>query len=1102
MALHVALTHKTLYDYDRRIALGPQVIRLRPAPHARTPIVSYSLKASPDDKFTNWQQDPFGNWMARLVYTEKVDHFHVEVDLVAEMAAINPFDFFVDDEAKEVGFDYEPELKTDLAPYLQAGAPGERLAALFEATKPKGGETTLDWLVETNMRLSQEVRYTVRMEPGVQTPEETLSLGSGSCRDSAWLLALLLRRHGLATRFVSGYLIQLTADLKSVDGSPDGPPEDFTDLHAWTEVFLPGAGWIGLDPTSGLLAAEGHIPLAATPAPGSAAPISGGHEPCEVSFRHEMKVERILETPRVTAPYTVRQWTEINALAEAVDARIEAADMRLTMGGEPTFVAAGDRDADEWTIGAVGPTKREYADRLIRRFRDRFAPEGLIHHGQGKWYPGEQLPRWAFSLFWRADETPLWSSRDLIAEEGGDSGGPKAAEALCVGIAERLEVGAEHVRPAYEDPVAYIREEHRLPLNIEPEDNRLEEPEARARLARVFDQGLTTPRSFVLPIQPQQAGPAGSGRMLKWQSEIWKTRRRHLTLAPGDSPAGFRLPLGSLIYIDEDAYPYFAEADPFDPASHFQRRPLPGRAQVLPQRGAAAQAAAAAEVEAQIEELRRLWDEPPPAPAAGDAFVGALPGVRTALAVEPRDGALCVFLPPTRSAEEFVDLVAAIEEAATALDQPVRLEGYAPPRDARIRTIGVTPDPGVIEVNVQPARSWAELKAITEGVYDDARHVGLDGSTFQLDGRPTGTGGGAHVVVGGATPADSPFLRRPDLLGSIVRYWQRHPSLSYLFSGLFIGPTSQAPRIDEARDDQLIEMELALSQIPSPVQAAETPPWLVDRILRNLLVDATGNTHRAEICIDKLYSPDGPTGRLGLVEFRGFEMPPHPEMALSQSLLVRALLAMFWETPYAEPLKSHGHRLRDEYLLPYYIEQDFREVLADLARAGFAMDPAWFEAHLEFRFPLCGVFEQAGIEVEVRAAIEPWHVLGEEGIIGGTARYVDSSLERLQIRAKGDPGERYAVACNGWTLPFGAGDDDRDLVAGVRFRAWRPPECLHPTIGVHSPLTIEVFDLDAGRSIGGCVHHVMHPGGKAYETRPVNGLEAQGRRLSRFETMG
>jgi uncharacterized protein (DUF2126 family) len=1119
MTLQVALTHRTTYDYDRPTELFPQVVRLRPAPHARTPIVSYSLKISPDERFTNWQQDPFGNWQARLVFPEKVDHFHVAVDLVADMVAINPFDFFIEEECRSATFRYEAMLRKDLAPYLETWKPGPKLAGLIADTKPTESDDTLDWVVAVNQRLQTMVGYLIRMEPGVQTPEETLEKASGSCRDSAWLLCNLLRHHGFAARFVSGYLIQLTADLSPIDDGAAGPAADFTDLHAWTEVFLPGAGWVGLDPTSGLLTAEGHIPLAATPEPATAAAITGSHGPCEVTFGFDMKIERIRETPRVTAPYTVAQWRGIDTLGRAIDKRLAAGDVRLSVGGEPTFVAAFDRDAAEWNTEAVGPTKRGYADRLIRRMQAKFAPGGLLHHGQGKWYPGEQLPRWAFSLHWRVDREPLWIDPGLIAPESETGATVEDAERFTVRLAEHLGVGGDFVQSAYEDPAEFLKLEGQLPVNLDPATNKLDDPQARRRLAQVFERGLGVPRAYVLPVQAAQAQDAPRGRRHKWLSEIWATRSRKLILVPGDSPAGFRLPLGSLRYLDESEYPYLVTADPFDQGIQRPLRSRPLRFITFQPTGHEGPGGATAHPDApldpgvEVESFEAFWARmrgvaerrmareggAPVVP--GDVFPGG-GAVRTALTVEPRDGKLCVFLPPTKHAGEYVDLIAAVEDTAADLAQPIHVEGYPAPPDARLREIKVTPDPGVIEVNIQPSVSWPEQVEITETLYEEARQLGLDASTFELDGRPSGTGGGNHVVMGGLTPPDSPFLRRPDVLGSIIRYWQRHPSLSYLFSGLFIGPTSQAPRVDEARDDQLFELEVALQQIPDPANAGSVPPWLIDRILRHLLVDSTGNTHRAEICIDKLYSPDGPAGRLGLVEFRGFEMPPHPKMSLAQQLVLRALIAWFWERPYTTPLESHGDRLRDDFMLPYFIWADFLSVLRDLEAAGFSIDPDWFVPHHEFRFPLAGSFTQAGLYVEIRTALEPWHVLGEEGVIGGTARYVDSSLERIQVRVRGEPDPRYAVSCNGFTLPLGPASGPDDRVAGVRFRAWRPAACLHPTIGIHSPLTIEVHDLEQGRSLGGATHHVMHPGGKAYETRPVNLLEAQGRRLARFETMG
>ncbi|MGF1500972.1 MAG: DUF2126 domain-containing protein [Paracoccaceae bacterium] len=1094
MSITVALTHRTSYKYDRLIHLRPQVVRLRPAPHARTPVLNYTQRVLPSGHFVNWQQDPFSNWNARLVFPDRVDHFEVTIELIARMEAINPFDFFLEEDATEVPFSYAPDLWHDLGPYLVKPTVTPAFRAFLRGVPVQKGETNT-WLVNLNRYVESCVGYIVRMEPGVLTPEETLTRGEGSCRDSGWLLVQTLRHLGYAARFVSGYLIQLTADEKPIDGGPAGPASDFTDLHAWAEVYLPGAGWVGLDPTSGLFAGEGHIPLAATPEPRSAAPIAGGLEPCEVSFDFEMSVRRIHETPRVTKPVSDAQWSRILAAGDAIDARMRAGDMRLTMGGEPTFVSAFDRDAPEWTIDAVGPTKRAHAEDLIRRMQRRFAPGGLLHFGQGKWYPGEQLPRWAFALHWRGDGTPLWEEPALIAPEHGSGATAKDAERFMATLCDALEIAPDYAAPAYEDTAAFLLREQQLPENVDPLDSKLEDAEERARLARVFDRGLSTPAAFVLPLQEAQARD-GRRRRFRWRSERWRTRRGRLFLLPGDSPAGFRLPLQSLSYLPERLRPEQYQRDPFAPYE-----PLPTR---LIQQGPQVTALGPGPGPVPIPQVQdprtaERMDEHPTPPGFEDIAPGAtvnvlVDAVRTALTIEPRGGTLCVFLPPVGSADAYVDLISAIEETAAALGQPVHVEGYPPPDDARLNTIKVTPDPGVIEVNIHPATSWRDQVAITETLYEEARHCGLEASSFLLDGRPTGSGGGNHIVVGGATPPDSPFLRRPDLLASVIRYWQRHPSLSYLFSGTFIGPTSQAPRLDEARTETLYEMEIALAQLGP--RGAETPPWLVDRLFRHLLVDVTGNTHRAEICIDKLYSPDGPAGRLGLVEFRAFEMPPHPRMSLAQSLLMRAILAWFWDAPHVGGLKPWGRDLHDRYLLPHYVWEDFRAVLAELSAAhGIDFDAEWFAAQYEFRFPEIGTIATGDGLLHLRMALEPWNVLGEEQAGGGTARYVDSSLERLQVRLDGRLPDGTALTVNGVEVPL----HGPEQVAGIRFRAWQPWAALHPTIPAHDPLVFDIVERETGWSRGGGTYWVAHPGGRSYETRPVNALEAEGRRLNRFD---
>ncbi len=1071
MTLHVALTHRTAYHYDRVISMAPQIVRLRPAPHCRTPILSYSLNIEPKTHFINWQQDPFANYCARVVLPEKTDRFVVTVDLVADMAVINPFDFFLAEEAREWPFDYEPALKQELGPYLEPLPVGPRLKA-FLASLDRRKAVTIDFLCDLNRRLASDVRYGIRMEPGIQTPEETLEKASGSCRDSGWLLVQILRNIGLAARFVSGYLIQLRPDVKPLEG-PAGATTDFTDLHAWAEVYVPGAGWIGLDPTSGLLAGEGHIPLAATPQPASAAPISGAHEAAEVGFSFDMKVERIRETPRVTLPYSDEQWGKVLAAGDAVDARLNAGDVRLSMGGEPTFVSVDDMEGAEWKTAAVGPTKRLYAEDLVRRLQQRFSPGALLHYGQGKWYPGEPLPRWAFSIYWRRDHEPLWTNPDLIARE---TTVPKAtiadAQKLMSALCEQLGLAPDSGMPAYEDVAYYALVEQKLPINVTPGENKLQDPVERARIARVFERGLDTPASYVLPIQVWQSPDLGR----RWVTERWGIRRDKLFLTPGDAPAGFRLPIHSMATLPAVDYPHVLPRDPFSDAS-----PLPERAVLVQQR-------------------RGIAVQPPPVPppTGPSELYGS---VRTALAIEPRDGHLCVFLPPVADALDFAALVAAVEEAAGKSGLPVHIEGYTPPSDARINVIKVTPDPGVIEVNIHPATSWKDVVDITTAVYEEARNARLGAEKFLLDGRHTGTGGGNHIVMGGITPADSPFLRRPDVLASLVAYWLNHPSLSYLFSGLFIGATSQAPRLDEARHEAVYELEIALAQIPDR-DSGTVAPWLVDRIFRHLLVDVTGNTHRAEICIDKLYSPDGPTGRLGLIEFRSFEMPPHARMSLVQQLLMRAFVAMFWDKPYREAPVRWGTALQDRFMLPHFLWADFTKVIGDLKAAGLPIELEWFVPHFEFRFPRLGSIEAVGVELELRQALEPWHVLGEEGTPGGTARYVDDSLDRVQVRVRGQTGDRYVVTCNGRALPLSPTGTSGEEVAGVRYRAWLPYSCLHPTIQPHVPLTFDIMDTWTGRSLGGCRYHASHPGGRNVETAPVNSYEAEGRRLARFERMG
>ena len=1073
MTIRVALRHETHYEFDKPISVAPHLIRLRPAPHCRTPVDAYSLKISGGEYFINWQQDPFGNHVARLVFPDKMTSLGIEVELVAPMTVINPFDFFVEEYAEHFPFAYKDALKKELAPYLETEKPGPKLAKWLAAVEREERSIT-DFLVSLNQRLADDIQYMIRMEPGVQSPEQTLTLGSGSCRDSAWLLVHICRHLGLAARFVSGYLIQLTADVKALDG-PSGTETDFTDLHAWTEVFVPGAGWIGLDPTSGLLAGEGHLPLAATAEPSSAAPITGATEPCEVTFSFDMSVTRVHEDPRVTKPYSEDQWADILALGEQVDAQLQALDVRLTMGGEPTFVSIDDMDAPEWTIAAQGPTKRGLSEALLRRLRPHFAPHSLIHYQQGKWYPGEPLPRWALACYWRRDGKPMWQDDRWLADVARDYGVDDAkAHQFAQALTRRLGVSAKHLIPCFEDAYYYLWLERTQPIDVDLRGEDLKDDDNRLRLARLLERGLDATVGYTLPLTAAEQGG--------WLSGSWPLRREQLYLVPGDSPMGLRLPLSALP---------IARREEAQPASLFEEQgPLPD----LHGEVASRYSALYASEDGSLHHVAAGQDWQEQRPELIESGV-----VGTALCIEPRDGKLFVFMPPLARLESYLELLACIEHTAAELNLPVCIEGYAPPSDNRIEKFMITPDPGVIEVNIMPAASWPELVRNTEILYEEARQTRLGTEKFMLDGRHTGTGGGNHVTLGGRTPAESPFLRRPDLLASMLTFWQHHPSLSYLFSGMFIGPTSQAPRVDEARYEALYELEIALAQMPS----GDAPqPWLVDRLVRNLLTDITGNTHRAEFCVDKLYSPDSATGRLGLLELRGFEMPPHARMSLMQQLLIRALVARFYAKPYRQPLARWGTALHDKWMMPHYLWRDLCDVLRDLRAHGFDFREEWFAPFLEFRFPHAGEVQYGDTRIELRQAIEPWHVLGEEVGGGGTARYVDSSVERLEVKVHDFNPARYQLTCNGFKVPLQSTGVPGELVAAVRYRAWQPPSALHPMITVQAPLVFDLVDNWNGRSVGGCTYHVVHPAGRNFEHFPVNANEAEARRMARFWDYG
>ncbi|MGB8795596.1 MAG: transglutaminase family protein [Mycobacterium sp.] len=1073
MTIKVALEHRTSYTFDRPVRVYPHVVRLRPAPHSRTPIDAYSLRIEPADHFINWQQDALGNFLARLVFPNPTSQLTITVGLIADLKVINPFDFFIEDWAETWpagGLSYPKALADDLEPYLRpvdedgdGSGPGELATEWVRDFRVRDGTRTIDFLVALNQAINADVGYSLRMEPGVQTPDVTLRTGIGSCRDSAWLLVSILRQFGLAARFVSGYLVQLASDVEAIDG-PSGPAADFTDLHAWAEVYIPGAGWIGLDPTSGLFAGEGHIPLAATPHPASAAPISGGTEPCESVLEFSNTVTRVHEDPRVTLPYTDEAWQTICDVGRQVDERLAAGDVRLTIGGEPTFVSVDNQVDEEWTTAADGPHKRQRASELAARLKAAWAPQGLIQRGQGRWYPGEPLPRWQIALYWRADGQPLWTDDALLADpwSTGPNSTPadnEAAYELLTGIADDLVLPLSQVRPAYEDPLSRLATKVRQPEGdpVVTGDDLAEDTAAgRDALLAHLDESTTAPAAFVLPLHRRDDD-------LGWASADWRLRRGRIVLLDGDSPAGLRLPLDAISW-------------------------KPPRPSYVVDPTAVGDTLSLSDGETLLEDM----DDSETAPI-------------TALVAEVRDGLLYIFMPPTEALEHFVDLIARVEAAAAKIGCPVVIEGYEPPPDPRLGSTTITPDPGVIEVNIAPTASFAAQREQLETLYEQARLARLSTESFDVDGSHGGTGGGNHITLGGITPKDSPLLRRPDLLVSLLTYWQRHPSLSYLFAGRFIGTTSQAPRVDEGRADALYELEIAFAEIARLASSSKDgapKPWVPDRALRHLLTDITGNTHRAEFCIDKLYSPDSPRGRLGLLELRGFEMPPHLRMAMVQSLLVRSLVAWFWDEPLRAPLIRHGSNLHSRYLLPHFLIHDIADVAADLRAHGIPFETSWLDPFTEFRFPRIGTAVFDSVEIELRAAIEPWNTLGEEATATGTARYVDSSVERIQVRIIGADRHRYLVTCNGYPIPLLATDNPDIHVGGVRFRAWQPPSALHPSITVDGPLQFELVDLATGTSRGGCTYHIAHPGGRAYDEPPVNAVEAESRRARRFEATG
>ncbi|MCU0682821.1 MAG: transglutaminase family protein [Polyangiaceae bacterium] len=1051
--MRLLFQHRSRYGYPTPTRLGPHTLRLRPTAHARARVETYRLHVEPAHRL-RWQQDPYGNHVARIDFEPEaaITSLEVLVEMAIDVRPVNPFDFLLEGYAERVPFAYPAELRRELAPFLSlddpAYAAGDRFDA-FDAELPREGGA-IGLVAALNQAVNQRVRYVIRDEAGVYTPEICLREGRASCRDSAALLVALLRRRGLAARFASGYLIQLV-DEGMLPDRPRGVARDVADLHAWCEVYLPGAGWVGLDATSGLLCGEGHVPLCCASTPALASPIEGTSEVVANEVRFSMSVGRLGHEARPTAPYADETWGALIEAGDRVDEALRAAGVVLTVGGEPTFNSREHADEAEWNGEALGPTKWTQGLRLATELQRRLAPGSALLLRQGKWYPGEPLPRWALEIVGRRDRAPLWPDRPGLAAGGGD-----AARRFVGALAAALGV-SEGLQPAFEDPWRLLQDEAKVPAEVDAASAGPNAPADRRRLARLLSREAGAPAGWVLPLATDENG--------RWVTERWAFRRGALYLVPGDSPLGLRLPLDSL-----------TAAPAPQPIEPVVTPPDPRRA---------AGAAEAAQAHAIVRGR-------PTSPLAAD--------VRTALCVEEREGVLHAFLPPLPSFARFCQLVDAVDAARVTTGLDVRLEGYAPPASPDAFRFAVTPDPGVLEVNVPPCASTAEARTLADEVFDAALHAGLHAEKYLLDGRMAGSGGGNHVTLGGPSPLESPFVRRPELLASLLVFLQHHPSLAYLFSGLFVGPTSQAPRVDEARHDALYELEIALARAFEP--GPDPPPWLGDLLFRHLLVDLTGNGHRTELSIDKLFGPGLADARQGLVELRAFEMPPHPRMIVAQITLARALVASFARAPYRGPLVRWGQALHDRFLLPHALWSDFEGVLAHLAASGLPLPAEGYRPFLELRCPLIGRLQAGDVTLEVRNALEPWPVLGEQITSTGTARYVDSSVERVEVLASGLVPERHLVSVNGHALPMRPTAVAGTFVAGVRFRAWAPPHGLHPHIGVHHPVRFDVVDAWARRSLGGCAYHVWHPEGRAFDSPPLTRFEASARRAQRFTLDG
>jgi uncharacterized protein (DUF2126 family) len=1083
----IALTHTIERRYPRRVLLPTHWLRLRPAPHTKADVTAFSIRVGTEPHFLNWVRDPFENHVARLDLPEPVADLRMTVDLVASLHPANPFDFLAEPYAANFPFEYPDQLQKELTPYLHLPEPGPRLAAFLDGLDREPAYIT-EKLGNIVAEAHRKLKVSGHASPGTVDVESVLEQGHGSPWESAWLLTLALRSLGMAARFASGYRIFLAPEpvVHAWSGDSEVPATRWLDtatLHAWSEAFIPGAGWIGLDPAAGLFTHEGYIPLAATPdalralpwvaeADPFVVPALAGQEPTEAGTTSQIQIRRLTPAPE-PAPYTEAQWADIGTVGQCVDQRLKEDGISLAMAPAVCFTDPGST-APEWSVAAVGPAKRAVAEELLTRLRQRLAPSGVSHEGQGEWFGGEPLPRWKLNCFFRTDGLPIVrqpqtdavfktasvsSSRRAVKNIGPEAPEISDAASFARTLAKHLGVSPDYLLPAHEDQLheLWLNRHH---IQFEPPADTLRDPTRRRSLAIQLSRTKLDPVGYVLPLRWDVASE-------RWVSGRWRFRRGTLYLVPGGSPLGYRLPLDSLPVGEA------APAMPDPERCHFEERPL------------------LAEIYGEPTSRLTSYTQGAAPPESTDSDEATTRPPRTALCVQVRDGLLHVFLPPLTHLEHWLDLVAAVEATAAELGLPARLEGYEPPEDFRLGRLTLEPESGVLRVALPAAESWDRLSGFVSAVYREAEALGLRAERIAPDGRRQPPGGNADIVLGGEQPPLSPFLLRPQLLHSLIAYWQRHPCLSYFFAGRLLGPSGPAPRPDEGRDDALYELELALSRLPLD----DSPgPWVPDRALRHLLTDPSGDMRRAEIRIDQLYAPDRSSLRLGRIALRSFETAPNDKLALAQSLLVRALLAYLAQAPVDASLADWGAALHDRFMLPGPLWDDFRDVLADLRGAGMPVRAEWFEPFLAQRFPVLGRIQMGDVGLELRLAHEPWPVLSEEVTASGVARLVDSSNQRIQAEVSGLIPSRHVLVCNGRRVPLRASRTWGVAWAGVRYKTWNPPSTLHPTIPPIHSLVFDLLDARTGEVLGGCTYFPARPGMAGPQAIPaaVTALEAEG----------